>query len=475
MTSRTYVALAAVFVVALGLRVAWLGATDTVLLPMSDPQYYHATAVNIAEGRGFSVAVDERGFVSGPESEATAFWAPGYPAVIAPLYALFGADEGWAKALNALAGALTVLPVFYLGRRLFDNREQRAKNSGSNENREQRAAPRTENREQRTERESGTRGDHEHPGAPVGLLAAALVAIAPANVYWTAALFSEPLFTLGITSTIAYGVWARERGTMGAYFVTGVLLIATAFVRSQGLLMIVPVAVLLIRGFDLRSLVRTFVPVAAAVALFVVPWAARNEIRMGEPTLINNNLGYNLRLAHAPYSKGTSVPPQDLWDEQPGISFKEREALFNDLGTERAIEYAFDHPQREAELAVRRVGYLLRSDARPAIRWSESLGRTEISVGDRDAWIWLGHVYWYPLLALTIVSPLFVARTRVAWALWSACGVWVLLHTVFAGEPRYHAPLVPLVPAMAVLAAGVLVRGCFRHRGTEAQRLEARG
>ncbi len=425
MRRRTYVALAAIFVVALGLRVAWLGATDTVLPPLSDPQYYHATAVNIAEGRGFSVAVDERGFVSGDESEATAFWAPGYPAAIAPLYAAFGADERWAKALNALAGALTVAPAFYLGRRLFENREHEAENR---------------------------RGDR---GTAVGLLAAALVAVAPANVYWTAALFSEALFTLGITSTIACAVWARDRGTIGAYFVTGLLLIATAFVRSQGLLMIVPVAVLLVRGFDARSLMRTFAPVVAAIALFVVPWAVRNEIRMGEPTLINNNLGYNLRLAHAPYSKGTSIPPQDLWDEQPGISFKEREALFNDLGTERAIEYAFDHPQREAELAVRRVGYLLRSDARPAIRWSESLGRTEISVGDRDVWTWLGHAYWYPLLALTIVSPLFVARTRVAWALWSACGVWVLLHTMFAGEPRYHAPLVPV---MAVLSAGVVMR-----------------
>ena len=106
--------------------------------------------------------------------------------------------------------------------------------------------------------------------------------------------------------------------------------------------------------------------------------------------------------------------------------------------------------------------------SRPAIRWSESLGRTEISAGDRDVWIWLGHAYWYPLLALTIVSPLLLTRTRVAWALWSAAGVWVLLHTVFAGEPRYHAPLVPV---MAVLAATVLVRVVLFT--TEAQRRRA--
>ncbi len=416
-STRTLGLLAAIFVLALVLRLAWLGATDTQLLPMSDPQYYHATASNLADGRGYSVAVDANGggFVAGPESEGTAFWAPGYPFVLAPLYVIFGDDQDVAKIFNALAGALTVLPVFYLAWRL------------------------------------GREGDAER----VGLLAAAILAVGPSLVYWTASLFSEPLFTLGIATTLALAAWAGERRSIAPYFVVGLALIATAFVRSQGALMVVPVAVLLVRDLDVRALVRVAAPVGAAVLLVVVPWAIRNEAVMGRPYLINSNLGYNLRIAHAPYSTGTSVVPADLWAERPGISFKERELLFDDLGRERALEYARAHPRREAELAFQRVGYLLRSDAEPAVRWSESLGLTRISGGGRGFWVLVGDLYWYPLLILTVISPLLVARTRVALAMWSALAVWVLLHTVFAGEPRYH---VPVMPVMTILTAAAVVR-----------------
>jgi 4-amino-4-deoxy-L-arabinose transferase-like glycosyltransferase len=151
-------------------------------------------------------------------------------------------------------------------------------------------------------------------GDACGLLAALLFAITPALVFWTASVFSEPLFTLGVAATIALAMHAGDRGTMRWSFATGVLLIATAFVRSQGVLLIVPVAVLLVRSRDAREAMRALAPVAVAVAIFVVPWAIRNQAVMGEPYLINGNLGYNLRLAHAPYSTGTSVPPQDVWD-----------------------------------------------------------------------------------------------------------------------------------------------------------------
>lgn len=397
---------------ALTLRLLWLAATDSVIPPLSDPQYYHATATNLAEGRGYSVAVDERGFVAGPASEGTAFWAPGFSFALAPFYKLFGPEPAVAKAFNAVAGALTVIPVFFVGRRLRDD--------------------------------------------ACGLLAAAIFALTPALIFWTASLFSEPLFTLGVATTLALAVRAGERASVACAFLVGVSLIATSFVRSQGLLLIVPVAILLVPRRDWRSVVRAVPPVAAAIALFVVPWAMRNQYVMGEPALINNNLGYNLRLAHAPYSTGTSVPPQDLWDEQPGISFKQRELLFDDLGRERALDYALDHPGRELELAVKRVLYLLESDAAASIDWSESLGSTPLD-GWRDAYVLAGDVYWYAMLALAAASALLVPRTRAAWSLWSTVAVWIALHTMFAGEPRYHVPITPVIAALAAATLAAIV------------------
>ena len=402
--------LAAIVVLALLLRLAWLAHTDAAPPPLSDPQYYHVTAQNLAEGRGFAVKVDRSGFAAGDGSEATAFWAPGYPFALAPLYRICGSSLRVAKAFNAVAGALTVLPVFYLGRRL--------------------------------------RGD------AAGLLAGGLFAVAPSLVFWTASLFSEPLFTLGVASTLAAAAWAGDRRNVAAVFAAGLVLAATAFVRSQGVLLIAPALVLLVRDVDARGLVRATAPIVAAVALLVVPWAIRNQAAMGRPYLINDSLGYNLRLAHAPYSTGTSIAPQDLWDERPGISFKERESFFDDVGRSRALAYARAHPGRELELALRRVGYLARSDAAASVRWSESLGATPVT--GRDVFVVLGDLYYYPMLALALASILVLPRSRMWLALWTSIAVWAALHLVFAGEPRYH---VPMMPVLAVLAAGALIRG----------------
>ncbi len=441
---RTLVALAAIFALALALRLAWIAQTDTEVPPLSDPQYYHATASNIADGRGYTVAVDERGFVAGEGGEATAFWAPGYPLALSPLYAVLGPDVRAAKVFNAVVGALTVVPVFLLGRRLTT----------------------TGNRKQTTA------NGQELTANRSGLIAALLFALCPAAIFWTPALFSEALFTLGVATTLVVAMWAGERRSVDAYFLAGLTLVATAFVRSHGMVLIVPVLLLALQNKEQTTDNRTVGGVGAlacmvaGIAVVMLPWAIRNQQQMGRPYLINDNLGYNLRLAHAPYSTGTSIPPQDLWDEHPGISFHDRELFFDTEGRKRALTYMREHPGRELELVVKRVGWLLRSDAAPAMWWSESPGRTPVS-GPRDLLVLIGDVYWYGLLAVAAASLFILRRDRLWWALWSTVGVWVALHLVFAGEPRYHAPLVPV---LCVLVAAVLTWAfdeTQRRRGAE--------
>ena len=492
---RPLVVLAGIFVLALGLRVGWVGYTDTEIPVLSDPQYYHATASNLADGRGYTVAVDERGFVAGEAGEPTAFWAPGYSFALAPLYAVFGPDARVAKVFNAIVGALTVAPVWFLGRSLRPRAKGKGQTAkGEGDDRRSRAGGRIG--------EAVVHGEGAASGfaaagetffttalgssyEPGGMIAAFLFAVSPAMIFWTPALFSEALFTLGVACTLAVAMWAGDRGSVGAYFATGLILAATAFVRSQGLVLIVPLLVLVwprrnvdavgrvadspvqTRGDSPVQVLRMGLPLVAGMAVLVVPWAVRNERAMGEAFLINDNLGYNLRLAHAPYSTGTSIAPRDLWEERPGISFRERELWWDEVGASRAWAYARSHPGREMELAVRRVGWLLRSDAAPAMRWSESLGATPVG-GPRDALVFVGDVWWYGVLGLAVASVVVVRRDRVWVALWSAIGVWVGLHLVFAGEPRYH---VPLVPVLCVLAGAVVVG--IHHRGTKGTEAES--
>jgi hypothetical protein len=324
--------------------------------------------------------------------------------------------------VNAVAGTLMCAAVFFIGRWVATG--------------------------------NGAPGRHASGADAVGLLAAGIVAVMPGMIFWTPALFGDGVFTLGVAGTIVLGARASERRSLNAYFAVGVALVATAFVRSQGLLVIVPVAVLLVRSMDWREAVRALAPVSAALALAIVPWAIRNQAAMGKAYLISDNGCYNLRGAHAPYATGTTVAVQDLWDEAPGISFHDRERLFDDIGCDRAWEYARTHPRREAELALKRVGWLWRSDAADAMRWSESLGATPMKHGDRDALVLIGDVAWYAVLGLAGLSVFVVARNRMVVALWSLIAAWVALHVVFHGEPRYH---MALAPALAALGAAAIV------------------
>ena len=433
-SKTTVLTLIAITAVALLLRLAWIANTSAEAPVLSDPQYYHATAANLADGRGYSVQVDERGFVAGAGSEATAFWAPGYSAAIAVPYAVLGDDIRWAKLLNAVAGALACVPVFFVARALV---------AGGG-----RSSLRPYSR-----------------GGVAGLVAAAIVALMPALVYWTPVMFGDGLFMLGVAVTLALAAWAAERRSIAAYLCVGVALTATTFVRSQGVLLLLPVAVLLVPRLEWRAAARALAPVALVLALAVAPWAIRNERAMGEPFLVSGNVCYNLRGAHAPYATGTTVAIQDLWDESPGISFHERERLFDELGCGRAWDYARSHPGRELELAAKRVGWLLRSDAAPAMRWSETLGATPIDHGDGDALVLLGDIVWYAVLALAAISPFVLARSRMALALWSFIAAWMAMHLVFHGEPRYH---MAMVPALAPLAAAVVCALADRVRDASA-------
>jgi 4-amino-4-deoxy-L-arabinose transferase-like glycosyltransferase len=429
---------AAIFAIALTLRIAWIANTDTTVPPLSDPQFYHVTAQNLADGRGFTVAVtDDHGFATDPDAEATAFWPPGYPFALAPVYAIFGDEERVAKVFNAVIGALTVLPVFFIGSALADHRRGAA---------------------------SGAPTSAIDRRDACGLLAAAIFAMMPAMIFWAPVLFSDTLLAFGVASTFALAMRVRVRrdesdgrgrlSYAGCCAVVGLVLAVMAMVKSQTLVFALPVAVLLVPRLEWRTVLRALAPTAVAGAAVILPWTVRNHIAMGEPYLINDNFCYNLRASHAPYSTGGSVPPQDLWDEQPGISFRERELLFDDTGCGRAWEYAREHPGRELELAPKKIGWLLRSDAADAIEWSRSLGRTPMH-RDADGLVLIGDIVWYPMLALALMSPLLLARSRETVALWLALAAWAALHLVFHGEPRYH---VAVVPMLIALAAATLMR-----------------
>ena len=209
------VALAVIVVVGLALRV------DSALEPLdvrpgTDSAVYAAVAEQLYEHQRFAI----------PGSSSPYDWSPGAPLFYAAVYYATGGEHpGAARLAVALLGALTIVLVYLLGRRLG--------------------------------------------GTVAGLVAAGLLALYPVTIFFTGKLMSEPLATLTLTGAVLAFFWAGDRGrAWWAWAVPGVLLGLTAFARPEYLAFVVVFALLaLIRGG-----LRGAAVLAVAFALPIVPW-----------------------------------------------------------------------------------------------------------------------------------------------------------------------------------------------------------
>lgn len=395
--------------VAFGVRLAWTLWAEPTPTHYSDAQYYDATAHSVAHGDGYSVTFGDDGFERG--GEATALWPPGYSFYLAGWYRVFGDGLSVARTANIIAGCLTVVPIFFIGRRLFNER--------------------------------------------TALLGAAIAAMLPSFVIWTPVLLSETLFTFLFACSIALMLESASGGWLRPLVVvaTGVSIGFAALVRGQALVLM-PIACVwwLLNGVDARAALRWGAIGFGTTAIVLGVWIARNAIVMGEPIALSANFGYNLRIGHAGYSTGRYLVPDDLWEAEPGITFKQRELLFNDLGRRRAVDYAASHLTDEVELSGHKIMWLWRPDS-DGLFWVSSFGETPLPSAAREPLRWTIDMSYLAIVALALAG---LSRLRGAslWTVVALIALWTVAHVVFFGEPRYHLPmLVVLVP----LATGVIV------------------
>ena len=411
-------ALAAIVTLALAVRLAWAHWTSPTPPGFSDAEYYNAAAMSIARGQGYSVAFDpELGFLSG--GDATGFWPPGFSAVLGVAYWLFGESIIVARTVNVVSGALTVIPIYFVGRRLF--------------------------------------------GEAAGLTGALISAVLPSLVFWTPVLLSETMFTLVFASALALLLHSlnEDRALRPLPLAAAGLLIGLAALFRGQALMLLPMAVVwaAFSGMRPRPILTSLILLCGVVALVVTPWTVRNLAQMDSPIALSANFGYNLRIGHAPYSTGRYIVPQDLWDAKPGITFQEREILFNDLGRERASEYALEHPLDELVLAADKIEWLWRPDS-DVLDWVTSFGQRPLSDGAREPLRLLLDVSYLTVMAAAAGGLLLLPGphgTRMFVLIFVA--LWTLFHVVFFGEPRFHIPMLAIIiPAAAVLPVTVAER-----------------
>ena len=272
--------LAVTFAFALAARLAVVAWAAPRFRPAADGQYYHALAERLALGLGYTWQWPD-GAVT-----AAAHYPVGYPALLAPIYAAFGANAAWAMVLGALLGALAAPMALLLAR-------------------------------------AWVRG--------AALTAGMLVAIHPALVPYAAAMMTEAIAGAGLLAAaaiVARDELARPRLRL---VLAGLVLGVVTLVRPQ-CVVLAPVLGFLARGGERLSRRIAGAALVTIVALACcAPWTARNCVAMKRCALVSVNGGWNLLIGTQTESGAwreieVPAPCRTVWDEAQKDACFEREA-----------------------------------------------------------------------------------------------------------------------------------------------------
>ncbi len=399
--SGTVLAVLAIVALAAVLRLAWIIYAETEPVWFFDPWHYDRLAASLAEGRGY---VNEEG-------GATAYYPPGYPAVLGIVYWLVGHRPVAGEVLNVVLGALTAGLVYWIGSRAF--------------------------------------------GRVAGLLAALAVAVFPSQILYASQLHSEVVFTavylLGLGLLLA-APSPEDRRWAPYWVAVGLAIGIAALIRPVGLSLLVATPFALrARGTPWRPLALATLVAAMAAVLLLTPWVVRNAVKVGVPT-ISTNTGLNFWIGNHEGATGTwGWPPAEVFPTiSDDLTEQERHDYYR--GFELGREFIRQHPLDALSLLPRKAYHLYINDAH-AVTLTETWGQTTfLSEGERGVLRgWTDGFYYFVLAAAVagLLLPVGATDGR-RWPLAAALAAWTAVHVVFFVEPRYHLPVTPI---MAVLAA----------------------
>jgi 4-amino-4-deoxy-L-arabinose transferase-like glycosyltransferase len=397
-------ALAGIMATALALRLAWIAYSDWQPTPDDDAYRYDYIARALLRGEGF-VHLDGR---------ATAFWPPGYPLLMAGVYAVLGDAARNALLLNAFLGTGTVLLVYLIGRQAF--------------------------------------------GRTAGLAGAAITACFPSLIFFAGVTLSETAFTffmlLGVHLVLREAAAQRQRRNLALLLPAGLALGFAALIRGQALLLpLVLVPFWWRSGLGWPAVGDRLVAVMLGVALFVAPWTVRNAIEMHSPVLISTNAGVDFWIGHHDGASGRGQPADGLVFDRTEPDPIVREVAANREGFRQGLRFAVSSPLYETELVFHKVYWLYANDAE-GLNWNEGHGgQSFLSSGGRDTLLTLSNGYYLVVMAFFVLGlPLwFSLRDPGRLLLFCLIGYWTLIHVVFFADPRFHAPMLPVIGLLAAL------------------------
>jgi 4-amino-4-deoxy-L-arabinose transferase-like glycosyltransferase len=328
------VAIIAVTVTARIAAALYMGNTVEVLPGTFDQVSYHALALRVLGGHGFSFE-----YPSWPMTAAgapTAHWSFLYTLYLAAVYALFGPNPLVARLIQAvIVGVLQPYLAYRLGKHIYGER--------------------------------------------TGLLAATFTAIYVYFIYYAATLMTEPFYITAIMGALL-GLLHLRRAAPGresrVALAVGLALGVTVLLR-QLFLLLIPFLLLwlaFVRWMDRRSSAReptdlavaprapwrVIVIITGVVALMIVPFTAYNYARFDRFVLLNTNAGFAFFWANHPVygTRFQAILPPELGSYQDLIPEELRhldEPALEQTLLARGLAFVAADPVRYTRLSLSRV------------------------------------------------------------------------------------------------------------------------
>ena len=413
MSGRTYRRLLiAVVLVGLAIRVAWvLWVSREPQGLFLDPTRYLGYARQIAHGHGM---------VEGLTGDPTAYYPPGYPyflGIITWLSSPF-TDAPWLAAgfVQAVLGAASIGLAAFVTKRLA--------------------------------------------GPLAALVAAVVYAFYPNLIFHTGALLGETLYNflfLAFLAALLSRPWSVEFSRW-RILGCGVLLGLAVLVRPISLA-VIPVVILawLLARKDYQVTLRWSLVLLLGVAVCVIPWTIRNEVRLHALVPISTNTGDNLCIGHARGATGAFTTLAACKVPYPFLDGLSAE-LKSDKAKQHIAEYhIIHHPGREPWLMWRRTYYMwVRDGDHDALFAVQSYRQDRwMSTTTEARLIWIADRYYWLVVAAGLVGLVQLARRRQpeSFLLVGATVMTALVPLLFFGDQRFKVPVIPLL----IICAATLV------------------
>jgi len=395
---------AAVFALALALRLAWV-----IAMHVQDPREaayvhgdsfeYNAVAHNLVEGRGWW-SPDLGG---GPY-----FNSPLYPLFVAVFFA-FGLQLFWVTVAQSLIGAATCWGVVRVGRRMM---------------------------------------------SPAGAVAAGLaMAVYPYFFYYTGEILTETLSILfGLLVFAALVVFSRDPSPRSA--ATAGLALGLATLNHPETYVAPP----LLLGWALlfhpqRALVaKRFFIAFVVMGLTILPWHAYHAVKNGKNILLPPSLDAGGVLVQGTLVAKGRIKGDPAYYEQAGVVAREGRALEQQHGEMGSVKVALGRVLGDA--AKDPGGYLWLVAMKFQRMWGLAPERgtfariwITIPTGLLNFAVYLG----------CIVGLILHRRREEAWLAVAIIAMVTLPHLLYYAQPRYRLPAMPMV----ILFAGVAFGAAF--------------